>query len=384
MKERAPKSLDEALCIALRLEAWAKSVKQDKQEDDRPERHRQKARSTAKPDTVKPTQNPQSNDRLTKIEAGMTKLHEEIKKLLEVSQTPCVSTAIPATHPASAPVQRPATHATPSAGERQRPQFQNTRNNGPVRPLMSSSFPQQRQPPIYWNCSLPGHIIRDCPTRNRPMYGPAAGNNLANRGSTKMQDQANVYLKMSLLGKEVPCLVDTGCELTLVPKDLISRFTNVEVRPSIRHVWAANNTPIRIEGEVRLPFKLDEKCLWTTALISEDVEEVMLGIDWLEAHGCVWDFKTGQLCINGQPATILSRCRQDRVQCVKSKVSKNQQSTKDLSQVSVGEAMFELQQQDSDIGPILRLRIQQTNQPQLKKFFPNQKRLKSSGDNGIV
>jgi len=73
------------------------------------------------------------------------------------------------------------------------------------------------------------------------MYGPAAGNNLAGRGSTKMQDQANVYLKMSLLakevlGKEVTCLVDTGCELTLVPKDLISRFTNIELRPSIRHV----------------------------------------------------------------------------------------------------------------------------------------------------
>jgi len=88
---------------------------------------------------------------------------------------------------------------------------------------------------------LPGHVVSDCPTKKRPMYGPAAGNNLAGRGSAKIQDQANVYLKMSLLGKEVlgkevPCLVDTGCELTLVPKDLISRFTNIEVRPSIRHV----------------------------------------------------------------------------------------------------------------------------------------------------
>jgi len=74
-----------------------------------------------------------------------------------------------------------------------------------------------------------------------------------------MRDQANVYLKMSLLGKEVPCLVHTGCELTLVPKDLVSRFTNIEVRPSIHHVWAANNTPMRIKGEVRLAFELNEK-----------------------------------------------------------------------------------------------------------------------------
>jgi len=141
------------------------------------------------------------------------------------------------------------------------------------------------------------------------------------------------------------------------------------VRPSIRHVWAADNTPIQIKGEVRLPFKLDEKCLWTTALVSEDVEQVVFGIDWLEAHRCVWDFKTGELCISGQLATILSRCRQDRVQCAKSKISKNQQSTQDLSQASAGEAISELQQQDSDIGPILRLRIQQTNQPQPKEIF---------------
>jgi len=45
-----------------------------------------------------------------------------------------------------------------------------------------------------------------------------------------------------------------------------------------------------------------------TALVTEDVEEVMLGTDWLEANDCVWDFKTGKLCIGGQPATTLSRC----------------------------------------------------------------------------
>jgi len=31
----------------------------------------------------------------------------------------------------------------------------------------------------------------------------------------------------------------------------------------------------------------------------------MLGTDWLEANGCGWDFKTGMLCIDGQPAAIL-------------------------------------------------------------------------------
>jgi len=61
----------------------------------------------------------------------MTKLHEEIKKLIEASKTPSIQTADPVIPPASAPVQRPATHATPSAEERERPQMQKLRNNGP-------------------------------------------------------------------------------------------------------------------------------------------------------------------------------------------------------------------------------------------------------------
>ena len=112
VKERAPKSLDEALCIALRLETWTQSAKQNKQEDDRPERYRQKARSNAKPDTAKPPDDPPSNDRLTKIETDVARLHEEMKRLLEASQPPTVPTVIAATFPASAPVQRPSTQAT--------------------------------------------------------------------------------------------------------------------------------------------------------------------------------------------------------------------------------------------------------------------------------
>jgi len=58
---------------------------------------------------------------------------------------------------------------------------------------------------------------------------------------------------MSLFGKEIPYLVDTDCELTLVSKDLLDEFLNVSLSPSIRQmtqVWAANNTPMRIDGKI--------------------------------------------------------------------------------------------------------------------------------------
>ena len=48
VKERAPMSLDEALRIALRLDAWQKSIQMPKNDEDRIERPRQKLRTTGK------------------------------------------------------------------------------------------------------------------------------------------------------------------------------------------------------------------------------------------------------------------------------------------------------------------------------------------------
>ena len=112
---------------------------------------------------------------------------------------------------------------------------------------------------------------------------------------------------MTLYEKSVPCLVDSGCETTLVPKTLINSHEGIEVWSTTKRVWAANNTEIEIYGEAYLPFVYEEQCIWTLALISSDVEEVMLGADWLHTNRCVWNFGTGKLSINGCPAITLTR-----------------------------------------------------------------------------
>ena len=81
------------------------------------------------------------------------------------------------------------------------------------------------------------------------------------RHGSKKAGISNVYVKLKLAGKEVSCLVDSGCDITLIPKDLIKSFRSIEVKPTTQQIWAANNTPISIEGEVELPFFLDEACM---------------------------------------------------------------------------------------------------------------------------
>ena len=42
-------------------------------------------------------------------------------------------------------------------------------------------------------------------------------------------------------------------------------------------------------------------------LISRDVDEVMLGYDYLTDNRCVWDVDNKQICIRGKPYTPFAR-----------------------------------------------------------------------------
>ena len=159
VKERAPKSLDEALCIALRLEAWTRSVRQGRHEDDWSDRPKHRVRTAVKSDTIEAV-HPDSNDRLTKSEAEMGQLHEKLNRLLESPQLPSRPAASPRTSLADYTDQRPGTQATSSAGE-EGPPPQNVRNNGIGQPQRQQAPCGQSQPALCWDCGLPGHMRRN-------------------------------------------------------------------------------------------------------------------------------------------------------------------------------------------------------------------------------
>ena len=72
--------------------------------------------------------------------------------------------------------------------------------------------------------------------------------------------------------------------MTLIPKPVVEAVGDVVMSPSSQRLLAANSTEIEIVGEVTVPQLLDGRCVDTTALVSPDVEEVMLGSDWLQAQ----------------------------------------------------------------------------------------------------
>jgi len=94
VKERAPMSLDEALRIALRLEAWQKSIQMTKNDEDRIERLRQKIRTTGKQPEPKAPEFVGHSEKIKQLKTDMSKMfadvnrqYEELKKLI-VGNTP--------------------------------------------------------------------------------------------------------------------------------------------------------------------------------------------------------------------------------------------------------------------------------------------------------
>ena len=168
---------------------------------------------------------------------------------------------------------------------------------------------QRRPPPVCFGCGEPGHFRREC-TRIRqrpaPTHEEAQPVSTARVMGAAGDDATSVeaYLEVKVNRRLHYCLLDTGCEVTVLPVRVLG---NARVQPSPHRLLAANGTQIPIIGETRLAAQVGNQRIYITGLVSEHVSDVMLGIDWLRAQGVIWDFATGQIVLNGLPYRLVSR-----------------------------------------------------------------------------
>jgi len=72
-------------------------------------------------------------------------------------------------------------------------------------------------------------------------------------------------------------------------------------------LWAANGTKIPVLGSMKLFFSVKNMQLSADVLVSEAIDEIMLGYDWLASIGCQWHFDKSIIVINGQSISLRSR-----------------------------------------------------------------------------
>ena len=172
---------------------------------------------------------------------------------------------------------------------------------------------------LCFNCGLPGHFAASCNNSNH--LGGVENGNQRNLNETQaaplvdvnpvnhtpppvrvggieesMGTGCKVYLNMMLNGRPQICLLDTGCELSIVLRSLI---IDRQLEPSELKMKAANGTEILVDGRTSLTFELGSMKVDADVLVSDHVFEVILGYDWLRQGKATWDFNKMQITIEG-------------------------------------------------------------------------------------
>ena len=122
----------------------------------------------------------------------------------------------------------------------------------------------------------------------------------------------STYLTIYWNGKQYNALLDTGCEVSVISHRLIPKDT-VLTSPEA-DLFAANRTKISLLGRTDMDFVLDGKTYSITLAVTDAIDELILGIDFLTKYAATWEIATGKLHLDGkcfllQPRVTANKAR---------------------------------------------------------------------------
>lgn len=139
-----------------------------------------------------------------------------------------------------------------------------------------------------------------------PTSAPTAVNQARVSGVYASILGAETYLEINVKGIVVQCLVDSGCDHSVLPR---KRAITATLSPSNMELIAANGTQIPVIGEIRLEFTVNggNVPFYADFLVTYSVDECILGYDWLKRNSCQWHFDQAILVIAGVPLKLKHR-----------------------------------------------------------------------------
>ena len=114
------------------------------------------------------------------------------------------------------------------------------------------------------------------------------------------------YIELEIERQHCVYLLDTGNDVTLFLAPVEKGY---QWRESDIELLAANGTRIPVIETVTVRAKLGRRTMIMDGLVAEHIQEVILGLDWLQSHGANGNFCEGKLTIGQETHVLLSATR---------------------------------------------------------------------------
>ena len=125
---------------------------------------------------------------------------------------------------------------------------------------------------------------------------------------TPREKRPRAHIDVTCMGEKRTLLLDSGCDTTILPANYV---IGALIHPTRKNAIAANGTPIELLGTTHIDLVIDDLVVPTTALVSEFVDEGLIGLDWLVQNNVTWGFGLGYIGLQGQMIELTIREDED-------------------------------------------------------------------------
>jgi len=167
---------------------------------------------------------------------------------------------------------------------------------------------------ICHNCHERSHWARDCPTgaaADTPSVPP--GFNVSEIQPIISESYFDMSLKVGTKTRTLPCLLDTGCDRCIMLRKYVRRQ---KLAPAEKSVLAASDNEIAILVSATLKFNLGGQELSANFFVTNGIDEIIFGFSFLRRYKCHWLFDEAVLVINGRKCALKNRPGRASVRCI--------------------------------------------------------------------